>query len=632
MQGDEKKKIAPPKAVIEAYWPYVARHPWLLASVIASGVAMQAVGLLSPWYMRQFFNTLALQHPSASAAQGLMVTLAIVAALWVADRLLRRMQDSANVYLQSRIMAELYEDTFNYLLRHSYNFFISNFAGSLTHRISRYTRAFESIADNILIQFFPAALFVIGAVAVLFERNHWLGLGLALWCVLFIWFQVFMARVRAPLRAARSEADAKVTGALADAVSNQSTIALFSGTRFEGSRLGEVVQDWRQKTLRNWLVDGWMWFGIGLFVVAIQTGLLWGAIVLWQDNLLTLGDFVLIQSYLLTVFNQLMGIGFNLRRFYDAFADAGEMVAILQTPHEVEDAAGARSLTVGGGAITFADVQFGFSNRSVLKNFSLAIGGGQKVALVGPSGAGKSTITKLLLRLFDVQGGAITIDGQNIAAVTQDSLRDAIAFVPQEPVLFHRTLMENIRYGRRGATDEEVIKAAKQAHCHEFISQLPLAYNTYVGERGIKLSGGERQRVAIARAILKNAPLLVLDEATSSLDSESEALIQDALEVLMRDKTVIVIAHRLSTIMKMDRIVVIEKGVVVADGTHKELLAQDGLYKKLWSIQAGGFLIELDDGPKVSPDLLLDEEVGEEAEDGERSGPAGGLAQPAVQK
>jgi len=219
----------------------------------------------------------------------------------------------------------------------------------------------------------------------------------------------------------------------------------------------------------------------------------------------------------------------------------------------------------------------------------LTIKGGEKLALVGPSGAGKTTITKLILRFYDVKNGAIEIDGQNISNITQESLRNAIAFVPQEPILFHRTLMENIRYGRRDASDEEVIMAAKKAHCHEFISTLPENYQTYVGERGVRLSGGERQRVAIARAILKNAPILVLDEATSSLDSESEALIQEALQILMQGKTVVVIAHRLSTIMKMDTIVVIEGGKIVAEGTHNELIKQGGLYKKLWSIQAGGF-------------------------------------------
>lgn len=235
--------------------------------------------------------------------------------------------------------------------------------------------------------------------------------------------------------------------------------------------------------------------------------------------------------------------------------------------------------------------------------------------MVGTSGAGKSTVTKLLLRLFDIAGGEILIDGENIAKVAQDSLREAIAFVPQEPILFHRTLLENIRYGKREASDEEVLEAAKKAHCHEFIAELPEGYQTYVGERGVKLSGGERQRVAIARAILKNAPILVLDEATSSLDSESEALIQDALHTLMEGKTVLVIAHRLSTIMKMDRIVVIESGKVVAEGTHRELLKQEGgLYQKLWNIQAGGFQEE-DEEPEKPAVEVETEELAEHPEE-----------------
>ncbi|HCM43648.1 TPA: hypothetical protein DIS55_01705, partial [Candidatus Kaiserbacteria bacterium] len=218
--------------------------------------------------------------------------------------------------------------------------------------------------------------------------------------------------------------------------------------------------------------------------------------------------------------------------------------------------------------------------------------GGERVAFVGPSGAGKTTVTKLLLRFYDVNDGNIEIDGYDIANVTLESLREAIAFVPQDPVLFHRSLLENIRYGRRDATENEVIEAAKKAHCHEFITTLPKGYGTFVGERGVKLSGGERQRIAIARAILKNAPILVLDEATSSLDSESEALIQDALETLMKGKTVIVIAHRLSTVMKMDRIIVLEDGRITADGRHEELITQDGRYRTLWNIQAGGFLTD----------------------------------------
>jgi ATP-binding cassette, subfamily B, bacterial len=615
MHDEEKKAVASPMAVLRTFWPYVKKHPVLLGVVILSTIAMQAVDLLSPWYLREFFNTLALQSPSMAAAAALLSVLWIIGGLWVADRILRRVQDQANVYLQSRTMAELYEYTFNYLIGHSYNFFTSNFAGSLTHRVSRFTRAFETIADNILIQFFPTILFVMGAVIVLLYRNIWLGLGLGVWCVLFVLLQLIIVKIRQPIRAARSEADTKVTSALADAVSNQLNITLFSAAAYEGDRLGEVVSDWRAKTLRNWLVDGWTWGVIGLSVVFIQVALLWGAVLLWKQGLLTLGDFVLIQSYLLTVFNQLMGIGFNLRQFYDAFADAGETITILKTPHEIADIDGALPLKISQAHIVFDDVDFGFHKKAdVLHKFNLSIKGGEKIALVGPSGAGKSTVTKLLLRLYDLpedSSGRILIDDQDIAKVTQDSLRTAISFVPQEPILFHRTLMENIRYGKLTATDAEVIEAAKKARCHEFITKLPLGYETLVGERGIKLSGGERQRVAIARAILKDAPLLVLDEATSSLDSESEHLIQNALELLMQDKTVIVIAHRLSTIMKMDRIVVMEQGSIVATGSHLELVRQAGLYQKLWSIQAGGFIGGVENGEEKMKEVskeMLDEE------------------------
>lgn len=487
-------------------------------------------------------------------------------------------------------MTDLFSSAFKYLIGHSYNFFTSNFAGSLTHRVSKYARAFETIFDAIMLQFFPTFLFVCGAVVVLFVRNHALGLALGIWTIIFVAFQIYVSKLRQPVRAARAEADTKIIGALSDSISNHPTIMLFSGARHEHGLFNSVVRIWREATLRSWLSDAYIWAGIGIFIIIIEVGLLWGATVYWGRGLLDIGDFVLIQAYLMTTFDRLVGINRDLRRFFDALADSSEMVYILEQPHGVPDVSGAKPLQVSRAEISFKAVRFSFhADKQILKDINLQIKSREKVGLVGPSGAGKSTITKLLLRMFDIQGGSIEIDRQNIAKATQDSLRDAISFVPQEPVLFHRSLMENIRYGRRSATDEEVIESAKKAHCHEFISTLPGGYGSFVGERGVKLSGGERQRVAIARAILKDAPILLLDEATSSLDSESEALIQDALEILMKDKTVVVIAHRLSTIMKMDRIVVLENGNIIAEGTHRELLEDKGLYRKLWQIQAGGF-------------------------------------------
>jgi ATP-binding cassette subfamily B protein len=566
------------------------RHRGLFALLFVGSIGIQLAALASPLYMKQFFNILAAGNASSAAIHNLLVLIVIIGAIATAGWVFRRMQMYGIINFESRAMTDLYASAFDHLINHSYQFFISRFSGTLTRRVGKYAGAFETLIDNIMMGFFPMAIFVIGAVGVLFFRSHVLGIVLGIWVVVFVAFQIYMARIRQPLRIARTEADSKLVGVLSDDISNQNTIALFSGAVYERNIFAAVVEHWRAATMRSWNTDEIIWALQDVLIVGINIGLLWGTLVLWQRGLFTIGDFVLVQSYLMGLFNQLTNINQNMRRCYDAIADASEMIEIIKTPHEVADAPHAAKLAVTHGEIVFENAGFSYPNgQTVFNHLNLAVAGGEKLAFVGSSGAGKTTITRILLRLYDVTEGAIRIDGQNISAVTQNSVRDAIAFVPQEPILFHRTLMENIRYGRRDASDEEVFKAARAAHCSEFIDALSDGYQTLVGERGVKLSGGERQRVAIARAILKNAPILVLDEATSSLDSESEALIQDALQTLMRGKTVIVIAHRLSTIMKMDRIVVIEDGSIVAEGNHEELLKQGGLYKKLWSIQAGGF-------------------------------------------
>lgn len=577
--------------VLAAYFKAAAQYPWLLIGVFAAGLAIEAVSVVATLIMSRLIDAVATSVPSAES----MVTLYSFVFLFLGVALVgwcaQRLRMFSIFRIEARVMADLSNQAFHYLLDHSYDFFVSNFAGTLTRRVNRYARAFEQVLDGIVFQFFSTFIFATGVIIVLSIRNIWIGLSLLIWTLLFVWVQISLTRWRQPLRVTRAEEDSKVTGALSDAVSNHSTISLFATEKHERRLFGGAVAAWYEATMRSWRADGVIYAVQGLLAIAIEVGLLAGGLYLWSHGQFAVGDFVLIQVYIIGLIDRIWNLGNGMRKLYDAFADAYEMIVILETPHGVKNDPSAAELQITDGAIEFTGVGFNFNNtRDIFSDLSLTIPGGQRVALVGPSGAGKSTVTKLLLRLYDLTSGEIRIDGQNIAEVTQESLRKAMAFVPQEPVLFHRSLMDNIRYGRLNASDEEVIEAARKAHCHEFIANLQDGYNTYVGERGIKLSGGERQRVAIARAILKNAPILIMDEATSSLDSESEHLIQEALDTLMEGKTVIVIAHRLSTVLKMDRILVIEKGRVAADGTHEELLKEQGLYHKLWNIQAGGFL------------------------------------------
>ncbi len=588
----EKKQPARVWAVLRAYSKAAFVYPWLLCIAIIAVVTLEAVSIVSPLYLRQFINLLSSGTPTPEIVQGLFLILAVFGAIIFVGWFGQRLRMFVVSRLEAKVMTDLYQTAFNYLLGHSHEFFISNFTGTLTRRVSRYARSFEQIFDNLFFNFFSAFLFAVGVISVLALKSILLGAGLFVWTVAFVYMQFRMMHSLRSLRTARTEEDSRMTGFLSDAVLNHSTITTFAAAGYEGSRLRETVSRWYVATKKVWDADAWIYGVQGLFVIGIELALLSGAVLLWQRGLVTVGDFVLIQVYIMGLMDRIWGIGRNMRQLYDAFADATEMLDILELPHAIQDVPGAVPLQVREGAIKFDQVRFEyFDSQAVLKDFSLAIEPHEKVALIGSSGAGKTTITKILLRLYDVSSGAVSIDGQDIAKVTQESLRKSIAFVPQEPLLFHRSLMENIRYGRQDATDEEVIEAAKQAHCHEFIDRYKEGFGTMVGERGVKLSGGERQRVAIARAILKDAPILVLDEATSSLDSESERLIQDALLRLMKGKTVIAIAHRLSTVMNMDRLIVMEQGAVVLSGKHDELLAhKSNLYKKLWEIQAGGFI------------------------------------------
>jgi len=583
-----KRRTIKSDLVFKIFWSYIKKYPWFFGIALLGGTISQLSHIVGPLYIKELFDLLTTPGVLVSALVAPITAYVVVNLIgWVGGRF----EMWLGYTLISKITNDLTNDAFANLIRHSYQFFTSNFAGALTRRVARFSGSYENLHYAVVTQIFQALLYVVGISIVLTYKNVLLGNIVIFWVAVFIGLQWFLGKWQQPLRLARAEEDSNLTAALADSISNQNTITLFSGYQREEAIVGEAAKKYRVAQTRSWQTSTMIYGVQGLLSILLNVGMLWLGIWLWQKGALTVGDLVLIQAYIFGLFEYVWTLGRQFQVIYTALADASEMAEIMDTPFGIRDRKSAKPLAVGEGEVWFDNVNFYFNKlRPVLKDFNLTIAGGERVALVGPSGAGKSTVTKLLLRLFDLPEGEIKIDKQDIAKVTQESLRNAISFVPQEPILFHRSLMENIRYGRRDATDDEVIEAAKKAHCHEFISELQHGYETFVGERGVKLSGGERQRVAIARAILKDAPILVLDEATSSLDSESEALIQDALETLMKGKTVVVIAHRLSTIMKMDRIVVMEQGKIIAQGTHLELIRERGLYQKLWSIQAGGFI------------------------------------------
>ncbi len=565
-------------------------YAWGVATVSLLLVTTSILGAAGPLFYKKFFDALVAGTDSLDIAFWALVSAlfikGLIALLWRPINLL-------TLWIEARVMANLANDAFANVIHHSYDFFTNSFVGSLTKKVNRFSSAYETIFDQLVYQLVPLFVSTVAILVVIFSRSKQIGLAILVWFSVLLFVNYLAIRWKQKYEEQRAEADTKVGGTLSDALTNSTTIKLFSASSHETGLFAKVVEELRRLRTLTWSIGEIIHAIQGMLTVVIEVVVMLWAFKLYKEGVLTIGDFVLFQTYIISLVERLWGFGHVIKALYQAFADGKEMVEILDTPYGVEDVPNAGTLKVTEGKIDFTDVVFNFNEtRTVLDKFSLSIAPGEKIAFIGPSGAGKTTVTKLLFRFYDLTSGAITIDGQEISKMTQDSLRDAMALVPQEPILFHRSLMDNIRYGRRDATDEEVMEAAKKARCHEFISSLPDGYETMVGERGVKLSGGERQRVAIARAILKDAPILVLDEATSSLDSESEHLIQEALNILMEGKTVIVIAHRLSTIITMDRIIVIEGGNIRAMGTHDQLLKKDELYKKLWSIQAGGFLKE----------------------------------------
>lgn len=496
------------------------------------------------------------------------------------------------IHWKPKLRSVLRSDFLQYTMGHSHSYFQDNFAGAIARKVSEVAESALRLHDIIRFQIFFAIVQFVVNLIFMFSVSWIYGTALLLF-VIGVTAPLFLRLGKIRARSLRySEERAHVTGVVVDMLTNIPAVKFFSGLAHEADVHAATSDKERKRASKLARAMIQIENLRRVCLVLLGGGMAALACYGWMKGWITVGEASTIAGLSLTLAGTTWMLGGGIVQFVDEAGYVTDALRITARPHSIKDAAGAQKLVANSAAIHFDHVDFSFAAHPVFKGLDLTIQSGEKIALVGPSGAGKSTLVAILMRLHDLDSGAILIDGQDIANVTQDSLRDAIAVIPQDTALFHRSLMENIRYGRRGATDADVIEAAKKAYAHDFIQSLPEGYNTLVGERGIRLSGGQRQRIAIARALLKNAPILILDEATSALDSESERLIQNALDELMVGKTVIAIAHRLSTISRMDRIIVLDHGDIAEQGSHEALLAKRGLYAKLWAMQSGGFLLE----------------------------------------
>jgi ATP-binding cassette subfamily B protein len=491
-----------------------------------------------------------------------------------------------------RMMSEVARETFWRVQRFSTDWHANSFAGATVRKLTRGMWAFDLLNDTVLVALWPSLVVLVGATLLFGWHWPWMGFAVGIGTVLYVSVTVKLSLDYVTPATRRSNAwDSRLGGALADAVSCNPVVKAFGAEGREDSRFGRVLARWQTRTWVTWTratLTGIVQQGILMMLRVVVIGL---ALLFWWQGDATLGDVTFVLTAYGVVNGYLRDIGHHVHNVQRSTSDLEELVAFHDEPLGVENRPGATEMTIARGDIQFDQVRFRYPalDRQVYDGLSVSIPAGQRVGLVGRSGSGKTTFVKLVQRLYDLDAGRITIDGQDIAGVTQESLRRQVAIVQQEPVLFHRSLAENIAYGRPDATMAEIEAAARLAHADVFVERLPQRYATLVGERGVKLSGGERQRVALARAFLANAPILILDEATSSLDSESEALIQDAMHSLMRGRTTLVIAHRLSTVRELDRILVFDHGRIVEDGNHAALLRlKGGIYRSLVERQVEG--------------------------------------------
>jgi ATP-binding cassette subfamily B protein len=587
---DKTPKRAP---AIRVVLPFVFRH-WLRqpgrALIVAGGLlGATAADLFMPLFSGHLVDAVTAGASDPQARRAALVAFGAIVALGLGSMILRLVGLQAIVPFTLQLMSDIAREAFARVQRFSTDWHANSFAGSTVRKITRGMWALDLLNDTLLMALLPSLAVLIGSMILL--GLHWPSLGgvIALGALIYVPMTVlFSTRYIAPAARISNAWDTRVGGTLADALTCNAVVKSFGAEAREDARLGQVVGRWRTRVRRTWLRYNYTLLAQLSVLLCLRASVIGGSLLLWIAGRASAGDvtYVLTSYYIIHAY--LRDVGMHVNNLQRSVNDMDELVAIHDVAFGIADVPGAAPIDIVGGRIAFEAVTFHYGGHltPLYDGLSVDIGAGERVGLVGRSGSGKTTFVKLVQRLYDVSGGRILIDGQNIAKATQSSLRSQIAIVQQDPILFHRSLAENIAYARPGADMASIEQAARLANAHDFIVRLPNGYGTLVGERGVKLSGGERQRVALARAFLADAPILILDEATSSLDSESEALIQQAMERLMKGRTSIVIAHRLSTVRSLDRILVFDQGRIVEQGTHALLAKRDGgLYRGLFERQ-----------------------------------------------
>lgn len=581
------------RSIFKYVWPQMRKYKlafWLVLILFTLRVIFDAI--LKPIYFKKIIDlisgTIVDKQALSHDLYKILVSIIILSVLVV---IVARVGKFFMYHFQIKVTKEIRDFYFKKITSHSQTFFANTFSGSLVTKARRFTGAFETMFDIFIYELLGTGVSLIAVFFVISKESVVILWFFIVWIVLFLSLVIFFVNRKIKYDLIEAAADSRIGGRMADVFGNILAVKIFSAQEDETVSFGKVSSDAAEKSSQTWNYFLKIEIIQSVLIVVVQSILLYLLISLWINNKITTGSVVLIQTYTVFLFERLWHLSNSLTRFMKMAADMKESIDIFEIKSDILDPVKPEEIKMDKGHLVFNNICFKYkSGQDVFKNFNLDIKSGERVGLVGHSGAGKSTFTNLILRFTDVDSGSITIDGQDIRNVLQDDLRSVVSYVPQESVLFHRTIKENIAYGKPDATDNEIIAIAKKAHAHDFIEKLPNKYDTFVGERGVKLSGGERQRVSIARAMLKNSPILILDEATSALDSVSEQYIQEALNELMKGKTTIVIAHRLSTIQKMDRIIVLEEGDIVEEGTHKELIEKEGVYADLWNHQVGGFI------------------------------------------